>query len=171
MSTRSRVIIEGIAMYSHYDGYPEGMAIKLYNAIDHLYTIDFDIRKNPFINAFIAGNINNCELDISEKIGWLEYIYIIRGKNIKAYTANVDDTAKELFFDGLIFDFIKKYQKLRNYQNVFIDDDGDLYTEKNINDCYKYYDKKVKAYGDDNPNKEMVDNKARMILKARGVKC
>ena len=113
MATRSHVIIDGISLYSHWDGYPIGMVAKLYAAIEKLHYAqknDWHTEKVPFLNAFIAGNIKNCELDLKRSIGGIEYYYRIDSSSmrINAYKIHHDDS-EELIFSGSIFDFVKRY--------------------------------------------------------------
>jgi hypothetical protein len=112
MATRSSITIDGVNLYSHWDGYPQGTVVKLYNSIEHLRTkVGYISSQNRFLNAFITGNIDNCELDLNSSIGGLEYLYQINSTDMsmKAYSCSYeDDSPKDLIFEGSIFDFILK---------------------------------------------------------------
>ena len=100
---------ESIDVYNHYDNYPEGAA-------SHLRKLLPDSGKN-LISRFVNA-IPECEIQIGEsKIGWIEYIYELRGEynsaTIKAWTV-VREKPEDCIFDGKLIDFINKYHKEEN---------------------------------------------------------
>lgn len=100
-----------INLYSHWDGYPQGMAAKLVNALPHRYQIRLgDLCKKSWAIAFIAGNADNVEI-ASEDHGDCEYVYQISGQGIACYHYPnfVDGDTKKTVFSGPIADFIQKY--------------------------------------------------------------
>jgi len=69
-----------VHLYSHYDGYLSGMAGKLDAAFKYYrkhigFKPETCIRNSKFINAFIAANLNN--IDIEESTSIREFVYDI----------------------------------------------------------------------------------------------
>ena len=98
-----------IDVYNHYDNYPEGAAV-------HLRKLSPDSGKN-LISRFVNA-IPESEIQIGESnIGWIEYIYELRGEynsaTIKAWTV-VGNKPEDCIFDGKLSDFISKYYKEEN---------------------------------------------------------
>lgn len=188
MATRSHVIIDGFALYSHWDGYPLGMVVKLYNAIEHLHHAkrdDWHSKKVPFFNAFVAANIANCEIDLKKKIGGCEFEYIIYSDAMRIDAYEIDfDGKKGLIFSGTLFEFINRYHR-ENRENESCFDakdalymttqkmaysDGvlvDYFTEKSYKKELAIERKNVKRFDEHNPNRKNAQEKIKMLKTAQ----
>lgn len=201
MATRSRIEIDGINIYSHWDGYSNGMASKLVSTVENLHQVNkyyneyskkeiIDIKNVRFINAFIAGNKSNCELDICNEIGGEEYKYTIDSKkmSIKAYNISFGDDSENLFFNGCIFDFIKKYQyshgdvtkkeSALNGKKIYklVEDIKysdkqiiSLISEENMVLMKEYYERYYQEFNDSNPNKAVYIKKLSDLYHAESI--
>jgi len=180
MSTRSSVKIDGINLYSHWDGYPQGMAFKLYQTIENLYDFRRNyFNENRFLNAFIAGNISNCEIDLSYSIWGQEYRYEIEKKHIKAFEVSSENV---LIFDGSIFYFIKQYHDNGKHSILIDGMDVFLVQEKNhLNEVVDEYlttstrEKAIESINEhikNSCNERVIYLKKRLALikKAKGLK-
>ncbi len=115
MSTRSTIkIIENDNvnyLYSHWDGYPEGTGQKLRDALIRVHEVDDD-RLPPFVNAFIAANISNCEIISNADEYSVDYRYVVNLSNNTISTNGRDVMAIEDFlFKHINEDWVytKKY--------------------------------------------------------------
>ena len=191
MATRSHVIIDGFALYSHWDGYPLGMVAKLYAAIEQLHHAqknDWYSKKVPFFNAFIAGNIENCELDLKRSIGGTEYYYLIDSSSmrINAYKIHHDDS-EELIFSGSIFFFVLGESAARSDGLSCFDVRGALYlvtqkkaygdgvlvdyfTEKSYKKELAIERKNVKRFDGRNPNRKNAQNAINALKSAKVIR-
>lgn len=191
MATRSHVIIDGFALYSHWDGYPLGMVVKLYNAIEHLHHAkrdDWHSKKVPFFNAFVAANIANCEIDLKKKIGGCEFEYIIYSDAMRIDAYEIDfDGKKGLIFSGTLFEFINRYHR-ENRENESCFDakdalymttqkmaysDGvlvDYFTEKSYKKELAIERKNVKRFDEHNPNRKNAQNAINALKSAKVIR-
>ncbi|ADV46434.1 hypothetical protein [Nitratifractor salsuginis] len=133
MATRSIITIDGTRIYSHYDGYPEGMAYKLLEAVKLLHPEP--LRSARLLNAFIAANYTNCDLD--DVTGGEEYRYTINTQELTiiAQEIEIGTDNKELIYNGKISDFIN-----REIGKVVIQEiEGNLYTRQQAREKYLYH--------------------------------
>lgn len=191
MATRSHVIIDGFALYSHWDGYPLGMVVKLYNAIEHLHYAkrdDWHSKKVPFFNAFVAANIANCELDLKRRIGGCDYVYDIDSTSMRINATKIHhDDSKELIFSGTIFDFILYYHNKSGDGSSCFDvkdavyfvtqkmayGDGVLvhyFTEKSYKKELAIERKNVKRFDEHNPNRKNAQNAINALKSAKVIR-
>lgn len=186
MATRSTVKIDGINLYSHWDGYPMGMAAKLYMAIDKLYTFEFNrSKKVPFLNAFIAGNSDNCEINLEKNIDGTEYAYRIDSKSmkIKAFVVSLETKERSVIFDGTIFDFIEKYHKdkqsfLEGKEAIYLVEtkkcdnniDFEYFTEKTMTQEVENIVKNIERFSDTNQIKKIYQNRLSLMIDAKVIK-
>lgn len=154
MGTSAAIKINGTAFYSHYDGYPEGVAEKLVNALEVRYELqtvnegkvnEFLIwRKAPLQNAFMAGNLFEVTLEDDVEV---EYSYVIN-KDAECGYVIVARHGQRTFFRGPLVDFIQNY----GHFVVLVQHDDDILTETTLDKRRQYIEEFCAKCTPDNPN-------------------
>ncbi|WP_066355354.1 hypothetical protein [Aliarcobacter skirrowii] len=175
MATTSLIKIDGMTIYSHYDGYEAGMVIKLLKAINKQYIQkSFYITNVGYLKSFIAANIDNVELTLeTQKETYANYVYIISSSNntIEIFKENYEKEKMEYIETLSIFNFIKKYSKFYNKEEGKFESILDkeevileikeenynsittkIYTKEVAINILKFYKAKIKELKKDNPN-------------------
>lgn len=175
MATTSLIKIDGMTIYSHYDGYEAGMVIKLLKAINKQYIQkSFYITNVGYLKSFIAANIDNVELTLeTQKQTYANYVYNINSSNntIEIFKENYEKEKMEYIETLSIFNFIKKYSKFYNrkegkFESILDKEEvileikeenynsitTKIYTKEVAINILKFYKAKIKELKKDNPN-------------------
>lgn len=164
MATTSIIKIDETPIYSHWDGYPEGMAGKLYEMINHQYHQrgKIELQDVGFINAFISANITNCKIINDEYSDFANYKYEINSKNntISTFKLNFYNDKMEYIETLSIFSFLKKYFKSDNEKVIYeIKDDyrktSKIFTQKVFKEHIIFLKERVKEFKPTNPNRKV----------------
>lgn len=188
MATTSLIKIDGITLYSHWDGYEAGMVIKLLNAISKQYVHkSFYVTNVGYLKAFIAANIDNVKLSLEyQNETYANYFYNISSSDntIEIYKAYRQEMIKTETLS--IFDFIAKYSTFYNsekgkYVSVLDNEEvileveekmynetiTKIYTKEVAINILKFYKSKIKELEKDNPNIKEFKKKINAIKNAK----
>lgn len=166
MATTSIIKIDGMAIYSHWDGYPQGMAAKLYEMINHQYHQrgKIELQDVGYINAFISANITNCRITTEEYSEYANFKYEINSKNntISTFKLNFDNDKMEYIETLSLFSFLRKYFKSddENEKVIYeIKDDyrktSKIFTQKVFKEHIIFLKERVKEFKPTNPNRKV----------------
>lgn len=188
MATTSLIKIDGVTLYSHWDGYEAGMVIKLLNAISKQYIQEsFYVKDMGYLKAFIVANIDNVELSLNyQNETYANYFYNISSSDntieiFKAYNGEMIHTETLS-----IFDFVEKYSKFYNsekgkYESILDKEEvilevkeemynetiTNIYTKEVAINILKFYKSKIKELKEGNPNIKVFKKKINAIKNAK----
>jgi hypothetical protein len=109
MSTNSTIQFkDSVQLYSHYDGYPQGMANKLAKAIEKYHSTE---NRTNIVNCFIAENFDNCEIVLDKQFGYnYQYDVDFSNNEIKMSYHLYNDGVDKTFVFG-IDEFLNRYHQ------------------------------------------------------------
>ena len=171
MGTRSVLVFKAqssyeqdIQLYSHWDGYFSGTASKLAAMVKNLVSVkEKGFSTNKPVNAFIAGNLENCEIEpLGTEHGDIEFKFTVDVKNnqLDVQTFNYCEEVsqyKAMTPKGYrLSDFINNYASPEffipcgTFQNSLIN------AEK-ANQLVDVLVERLSVFGEDNPNRKVYE--------------
>lgn len=171
MGTRSVLIFKAqssyerdIQLYSHWDGYFSGTAAKLAAMVKNLVSVkEKGFSDNKPVNAFIAGNLENCEIEpLGSEHGDIEFKYTIDVKNNRIDVQSFNYCEESNQYKAMtpkgykLTDFINEYAPAEFFIPVGTFNDT-LINAEVANKLVDVLVERIRAFGENNPNTKIYE--------------